>query len=92
MVTLANGELANFAANLRYLCALEGPVSEVCRRMDLNRQQFARYLTGTAKPSAHNVIRICEHFHIPENSLDLQHDQFVLQLRAGHATTRMHAS
>lgn len=91
-MALASGELPNFAANLRYLCALEGPVSEVCRRIGLNRQQFARYLTGTAKPSAHNVIRICEHFHIPESSLGLQHEEFVLQLRAGYATTRLHAS
>jgi transcriptional regulator with XRE-family HTH domain len=77
--------LGNFAANLRYVCALEGAVSEVCRRIGVNRQQFARYLNGIAKPSARNMIRICEHFQIPEKTFDLDHDQFVLHMRAGHA-------
>lgn len=92
MSVLGMNDAGNLAINLRYLCALEGAVSEVCRRIGVNRQQFARYLNGTSNPSAHNMIRICEHFQIPESSFSLNHDQFVSQIRSGRTAIPMLAS
>jgi transcriptional regulator with XRE-family HTH domain len=46
------------AENLRLLCSGYRSVSEACREMDFNRQQFARYLAGTSRPSNHNLQRI----------------------------------
>lgn len=35
----------------------------------MNRQQFGRYLSGAAMPTAHNLRRICAHFGIDEREL-----------------------
>ncbi len=66
----------NLARNLQYLCARERSVSEVCRQLGFNRQQFARYLSGTARPSAHNLHRICAYFQVTEAQLDLPNPEF----------------
>lgn len=71
------GDLGDFAANLRHLCTGERSVSQVCRRIGLNRQQFARYLGGTARPSPHNLRRICAHFGVGEDEIRLPHRAFV---------------
>lgn len=76
--------LHGVARNLRYLCAQEGSVSQVCRELGVNRQQFARYVQGTSMPSARNFIRICEYFQIDEDSLRLPHNEFLMRLRANH--------
>lgn len=72
------------ARNLRYICAQEGSVSQVCRSLGFNRQQFARYIQGKSLPSARNMIRICEYFQIDEDSLALPHNEFLMRLRASH--------
>lgn len=50
--------MSNLARNLRSLCAEYRSVSELCRQIGINRQQFARYLSGEAQPSPHNLQRI----------------------------------
>lgn len=52
--------------NLRYLCSYYRSVSEVCRRIDINRQQFNKYLDGSSRPSARNLKRICDFFGLEE--------------------------
>ena len=41
----------SFAENLRLACSYAPSVSEVCRRLDINRTQFNRYLRAAARPS-----------------------------------------
>lgn len=59
----------NLAANLRRLCATRPSVSQVCREIGVNRQQFNKYLNGTALPSAHNLRRVCEYFGVDESEI-----------------------
>jgi len=90
-VGVVTDEAGDLAANLRHLCAGERSVSQACRRIGINRQQFARYLGGTATPSPHNLRRICAHFGVGEDEIRLPHRLFVargrraLGLRAGDA-------
>lgn len=67
----------DLASNLRHLCAEEKSVSQICRTLQINRQQFAKYLNGGARPSANNLRRICRYFGVPETDIDLPHDAFV---------------
>ncbi len=59
----------NFSNNLRSLCADRGSISQICREIGINRQQFNRYLNGTSMPSAHNLRRIARHFDLNEELL-----------------------
>ncbi|MDA7965453.1 helix-turn-helix transcriptional regulator [Ruegeria sp.] len=71
----------SFSANLRSLCAEYGSISQICRDMGLNRQQFNRYLNGTSMPSAHNLRRIARHFDLTEEQLFAPADAFESTLR-----------
>lgn len=53
-----------FSANLRHACSLRRSVSEICRELGINRQQFNRYVNGEAVPSAHNLARIAAFFGV----------------------------
>lgn len=59
----------NLAVNLRRLCAQHGSVAAVCREMNVNRQQFDRYLTSQALPNKATTLRICNYFGIEEADL-----------------------
>ena len=39
-----------FTVNLRAACATRRSISEVCREIGINRQQFNRYISGEARP------------------------------------------
>lgn len=67
---------ANFAANLRVLCSYTKSVSHVCRHLDINRQQFARYLNGEALPSMQNIRKICDFFGVEEEEIFLTPARF----------------
>ena len=58
-----------FAENLRTLCGDGANYSAICREMDMNRQQFARYLSGESLPSRANLEKICKYFHVQESAL-----------------------
>ena len=66
----------DFAANLRLLCSTEASISEVCRQIGLNRQQFSKYLSGSSRPSAANMRRIALHFGIRPAELLLPEAEF----------------
>jgi len=60
---------SDLGRNLRFLCSYYRSVSEVCRRLKINRQQFNRYLEGESRPSPHNLRRICDFFGLEEYEL-----------------------
>jgi len=41
-------------------------MSEVCRRVGINRQQFNKYAAGIARPSIRNMRRLCDFFGVEE--------------------------
>ncbi len=66
----------DFRKNLRFLCDLYKSVAEVCRRIDINRQQFNKYLGGQAEPSNYNLRKICDFFGVEEGEIYGPHDAF----------------
>jgi len=69
-------------ANLRLLCARHRSISEVCRRLGVNRQQFNKYLSGAARPSAHNLNKLCDFFAVDEATLLLPAERFKVHVEA----------
>ena len=57
-------EQDNFSENLRFACSQRHSVSQICRDIGLNRQQFNRYINGGAHPSPFNLGRIAQYFYI----------------------------
>lgn len=70
---------SDFSENLRLLCAEHRSISEVCRVIGINRQQFNSYLSGAARPSSYNLLRICSFFDIPPEGLEKPHEGFASQ-------------
>lgn len=66
----------DFASNLRLLCSYYKSIAEVCRRLDINRPQFNRYLSGRYKPSANTLLKFCDFFGVEEHEILMPHDQF----------------
>ncbi|MEM8743238.1 MAG: helix-turn-helix transcriptional regulator [Pseudomonadota bacterium] len=64
------------AENLRLLSSYYKSVAEVCRRLDINRQQFNKYLSGHTAPSRHTLQRICNFFGVEDYELLLPPDEF----------------
>ncbi|MGH1481975.1 MAG: helix-turn-helix domain-containing protein [Geminicoccales bacterium] len=68
--------MSDFSENLRLLCSRKASVSELCRDIGMNRQQFGKYLSASAQPSAHNLRRICSYFSVDERELFEPHALF----------------
>ena len=68
-MTIKTTELTNFSANLRYLCEKHGSISNVCRKLGINRQQFNKYLSGSHAPSPQNMRNIANHFGVSSQLL-----------------------
>ncbi|ALM52984.1 helix-turn-helix transcriptional regulator [Halomonas huangheensis] len=66
----------DFAANLRYLCTFYHSIADVCRRLQINRAQFNRYLSGRYKPSGNTMRRICSFFGVEAHEILLPHATF----------------
>lgn len=49
----------------------------VCRKLDINRQQFNAYLSGDRIPSHFNLKKLCDFFGVEEREFFLPNDQFV---------------
>lgn len=64
-----------FAKNLRWLCDGQPSIASVCRDTGINRQQFNRYLAGTAIPSAQVMRVICMRFGVAEASMFLPNEE-----------------
>jgi transcriptional regulator with XRE-family HTH domain len=69
-------ELRNFAQNLRVLCRSFNSVADICRRIDINRQQFNKYLSGQHYPSHRILSQIARFFSIDERELFLDTPSF----------------
>ncbi|ABC30708.1 predicted transcriptional regulator [Hahella chejuensis KCTC 2396] len=74
----------DFCSNLKLLCSHYKSTAEVCRRMEIHRAQFNKYLNGTSQPSRFVLRKICDFFGVEPHELDLPHDRFmqVAQSRA----------
>lgn len=70
---MAGGDLGK---NIRYLCSGYKSISEVCRRLEINRQQFNRYLAGQQTPSLYTLGRISAFFGVTMEELQLPHEAF----------------
>ena len=66
----------NFYKNLRIVCDQQISVAHVCRKMEINRQQFNKYLSGQIYPSKHNLNKICKYFQFSAEELNLESGQF----------------
>lgn len=66
----------NLSDNLRLLCSYSSSVSEVCRRLGVNRHQFQKYLNGTAAPSLRTLRRISDYFGVEESEILLDTRDF----------------
>lgn len=66
----------DFARNLRLLCTYYKSIAEVCRRLDVNRPQFNRYLSGRYRPAAFTLRRFCDFFGVEEHEILLPGEQF----------------
>ncbi|MFN0193013.1 MAG: helix-turn-helix transcriptional regulator, partial [Aestuariivirga sp.] len=59
----------NFQRNLRRECEGFGTIAEFCRTAEINRQQFNKYLAGTATPSLNTLKKICRVLEISINKI-----------------------
>ena len=66
----------DFPRNLRLLTDHYRSVAEVCRRLDINRSQFNKYLSGRSTPSRHVLKTICDFFGVESYELLLPHKEF----------------
>jgi transcriptional regulator with XRE-family HTH domain len=67
---------SNFSKNLRIACDQQRSVAHVCRLLEINRQQFNKYLSGQVFPSNHNLASICEFFDISKDTFLLPERDF----------------
>lgn len=65
-----------FSENLKMLCSYYRSVADVCRKLNINRAQFNRYLNGSSKPSSHTLERICEFFGVEAFEIYLPREHF----------------
>jgi transcriptional regulator with XRE-family HTH domain len=77
-----------FAENLRRKVKALGTVAEVCRALDINRQQFNKYLSGSMLPSTSTLRKICSFLDVSEQELFLDSDSFLEGNRALPAMPR----
>jgi transcriptional regulator with XRE-family HTH domain len=60
---------SNMAGNLQRLVGQTGSANFVSRELNINRQQFEKYLKGRSLPSRTTTARICAYFRISEEEL-----------------------
>ncbi|MDH4870878.1 helix-turn-helix transcriptional regulator [Metapseudomonas lalkuanensis] len=66
----------NLGENLKLLCSHYRSISEVCRKLAINRAQFNKYLSGQSHPTAYNLKRIGDFFGVEDYELALPTEQF----------------
>lgn len=79
--------LSDFPSNLRLLSSHHRSVTDLCRRIGFNRQQFNKYLAGTYLPTARNLRRLADFFGVEESELFLPNDQFTRNVLAKPQST-----
>lgn len=80
----------DLAANLRYLCTFYRSIADVCRRLQINRAQFNRYLSGRYRPSGNTMRRICKFFGVEVHEILLPHASF-MELVANRPRDKVHS-
>ena len=68
----------DFPKNLRFLCRSHTTISNVCRAMDINRQQFNKYLAGSSHPSSSNLQKIANFFGLTVDQLFWSYEELYL--------------
>lgn len=66
----------NLAVNLRLLCSYSESISQSCRKMGINRQQFSKYLNGNSMPSMQSLRKICDFFGVESEEITLPPNMF----------------
>jgi len=81
--TNSNEDLSNLATNLKLLCGFYRSISDVCRRIEVNRSQFNKYLSGSTHPSRYTMRKIAAFFGVEDYELQLPPRQLamILELR-----------
>lgn len=82
----------DFVRNLRLLCNYYRSVAEVCRRLDINRSQFNRYLKGRNLPFTHTLRKFCTFFGVEEHEILMPSTQFELLVQARPKATATNQS
>lgn len=79
-----------FRENLRLACGYYRSVAEVCRKLEINRAQFNRYLNGSTTPSSFILQKICDFFGLEPTEIYLHRDQFrkLIEVRQEQKPTR----
>lgn len=67
----------DYSANLQFCCDHYRSVSELCRKLGINRQQFNRYLSGETLPSRFNHKKMSDFFGLEDEELFIPHRRFV---------------
>jgi len=74
---MRKGEVeTNLAANLKLLCSYSESISQSCRKMGMNRQQFSKYLNGSSMPSMQSLRKICDFFGVESEEITLPSELF----------------
>ena len=68
--------MSDFSSNLTLACSYYRSISDVCRRIGINRQQFNKYLNGQVHPSRHNMRRICDFIGVTESEMLMDETRF----------------
>jgi transcriptional regulator with XRE-family HTH domain len=89
-IDAAQAAQREFSANLRMLCGYYRSVADVCRKLNLNRAQFNRYLNGTSRPSSHTLERLCDFFGVEPSEIYLPREHFrqIVQVRPKQRSER----
>lgn len=66
----------NLAINLKLLCSYSESISQSCRKMGINRQQFSKYLNGSSMPSMQSLRKICDFFGVESEEITLPSELF----------------
>ncbi len=76
----------HLADNLRLLCSYVGNISQCCKKIGINRQQFTKYLNGQSQPSMPSLRKICDYFGVDSDEIFLEPSLFASLL-----STKQHA-
>ena len=57
-----NTEIGDVGRNLRLLIGYSPSITQVCREIQISRQQFSKYLSGRSAPRLRSIQRICDYF------------------------------
>ncbi|MDE2362980.1 MAG: hypothetical protein KGM42_09900 [Hyphomicrobiales bacterium] len=65
----------HFSQTLRVITEKHGSINQVCSDLDINRQQFSKYLSGTTLPSVYVLQRFITCFDVDSNVFFLKNNR-----------------